>query len=481
MSPPTRAPWLRLARSRWSERTRARAGEDHREGHREDHREGRLEDLWRRLAREQDAALARGGAPAPAASSAAWAAPPSPSSGSRRKLAALLGAATAAAAVVALVPHERGRGRPGAPAAAVAMVGATVPGNDGRGRNGDGSSDLGHGHPEGNGNASGNGNGNGNGNGEQPVAARVPDQALLTDAHSDLPLQFADGSTVTLGSGSAGRMRRLTDARVDLFLDHGHLDAHVVHAESTLWLVHAGPFRVRVTGTRFAVRWSAPTLQVEVYEGAVSIEGASSGSAVPLRAGHRLTIDDDVLRTEVLGPEAPRRPSMVAAASVAAASPGTPEADWQSLARRGAFGSAYAAAARHGWRSLCGHLDAQRLLLLGDVARYAGAGDDARRAFESLVARFPDDSLAGDAVFSLGRMAFDANQPADASRWFERYLADWPRAPLAEQALGRLIECALRTDDVQAARDAARGYLRRAPNGPRARFARELLQGSSVP
>ena len=108
-------------------------------------------------------------------------------------------------------------------------------------------------------------------------------------------------------------------------------------------------------------------------------------------------------------------------------------------------------------------------------------GNDARRAFESLVARFPEDSLAADAVFSLGRMAYDANQPTVASRWFERYLADWPRAPLAEQALGRLIECALRANDVEAARDAARGYLRRAPNGPRARFARDLLQGNAVP
>jgi hypothetical protein len=361
--------------------------------------------------------------------------------GPRRWLAALLGVATAAAVVALVVTHQRRPARPDATAAAVAgampMVGANV---------------------------------------------RVSEQALMTDAHSDLPLQFPDGSTVTLGSGSAGRMRRLTDARVDLFLDHGHLDAHVVHAESTLWLVHAGPFRVRVTGTRFAVRWSAPTLQVEVYEGAVSIEGASSGSAVPLRAGHRLTIDDDVVRTEALGPEPPGRPSGVAS-GVASASPGTPtpEADWQSLARRGAFDSAYAAATRHGWRSLCGHLDARQLLLLGDVARYAGAGNDARRAFESLVARFPQDSLAADAVFSLGRMAYDANQPAVASRWFERYLADWPRAPLAEQALGRLIECALRANDVEAARDAARGYLRRAPNGPRARFARDLLQGNSVP
>jgi ferric-dicitrate binding protein FerR (iron transport regulator) len=428
-------------------------------------------DLLRRLARDQDAALARGDATVPASSSETWEPRRNSTlstSGPRRRLVALLGAATTAAAVaalvVAVVTHERGPARPDAPAAAVAMVGANVPANGSHARKGDGTGDL------------GNGNGNGNGNGERDVAGGVPDQALLTDAHSDLPLQLPDGSTVTLGSGSAGRMRRLTDTRVDLFLDHGLLEAHVVHAESTLWLVHAGPFRVRVTGTRFAVRWSAPTLQVEVYEGAVSVEGASSGSAVPLRAGHRLTIDDDVLRTEALGPEAPPRPSVVATAS-----PATPEADWQSLAGRGAFGSAYAAAARHGWRSLCGHLDARRLLLLGDVARYAGAGNDARRAFESLVARFPDDSLAADAVFSLGRMAFDANQPADASRWFERYLADWPRAPLAEQALGRLIECALRADDVEAARAAARGYLRRAPNGPRARFARDLLQGSAVP
>src|SRR5207253_3098390 len=121
-----------------------------------------------------------------------------------------------------------------------------------------------------------------------------------------------------------------------------------------------------------------------------------------------------------------------------------------------------------GWANLCRRLDSGRLLTLADVARYAGAPVQARRAFEALVVRFPHERSTADAVFTLGRLAYEAHQPNHAARWFRRYLDGWSDGPLADQAAGRLLECAVRSDHREEARRAARAYLARAPGGPHA-------------
>ncbi len=355
---------------------------------------------------------------------------------------------------------------------------------------------------------------------------------LVADAHSDLPLRFSDGSSLTFRSGSSGRMRRLGGDGAEVFLEQGRLEAHVVHTPSTLWLVHAGPYRVRVTGTRFAVVWMSARLDVSLFEGSVVIDGAMLGAGVPLHAGQRLSVDRGVVRTDPLvadeaagatraAPVAPAAGGLPPAVAVASegrpadsvpavggaaahsgavashsldASPVAPEnetstaharaiddSDWLALAKHGAYAEAFAAAKRAGWSRLCHRLEAHRLLTLGDVARYAGAHARARVAFEALVKRFPRDPLAADAVFSLGRLAFESEQSDRAARWFRRYVDDWPHGPLADQATGRLVECAIHMHDAEAARSAARAYLVRAPRGPHAQLARQILRDGAGP
>ena len=366
------------------------------------------------------------------------------------------------------------------------------------------------------------------------------DRLLVADAHSDLPLRFSDGSSLTFRAGASGRMRRLGGDGAEVFLEQGRLEAHVVHTPSTLWLVHAGPYRVRVTGTRFAVVWLAARLDVSLFEGSVVIDGAVLGAGVPLHAGQRLSVDRGLVRTDplvadeaaggisaglvvpppVVPPPAPAAAVAPAAApAAAAAAPGlaadsstviahsgavdshtldaSPVAaenepgpartravddnDWLALAKHGAYAEAFSAAKRAGWSRLCHRLDAHRLLTLGDVARYAGARVRAREAFEALVRRFPRNPLAADAVFSLGRLAFESEQSDRAARWFRRYVDDWPQGPLADQAVGRLVECAIHMHDAEAARGAARAYLARAPRGPHAQLARLILRDGVGP
>jgi Tetratricopeptide repeat/FecR protein len=358
------------------------------------------------------------------------------------------------------------------------------------------------------------------------------ERVLVADARSDLPLVFSDGSNLTFRAGSSGRMQRLGGDGAQVFLDGGRLEAHVIHAERTLWLVHAGPYRVRVTGTRFAVNWAAGRLDVALFEGSVMIDGAVLGAGLPLRAGQQLTVDRGVVRTQALahvgaaasqpvgpttaslaapatgsmsdlpasgegppaGPVPVEAPAPAPAATSMTAPGGGPatsdvgplrnrasDGDWFTLAKQSAYVEAFAAARRVGWAKLCRHLDAHRLLALGDVARYAGARARARQAFEALATRFPRSPLAADAVFSLGRMAFESDQSDRAAHWFRRYVDDWPHGPLADQAVGRLVECALHMHDTEAARGAARAYLSRAPSGPHARLARQILRDGVGP
>ena len=387
----------------------------------------------------------------------------------------------------------------------------------------------------------------------------APGRTLVADARSDLPLRFSDGSQVTFQAGAVGRVERLTEAGAEVVLDRGTLEAEVVHTRTTRWIVHAGPYRVRVTGTRFSVTWSPTRLGLSLFEGSVTVEGALLGTGLALRAGQRLTIADGVVRTEPLvhppvggataaatanghdqgasatrsdgttgalamvgGPAATGGPTTpgfsppaggvgplagedahaegssspgddgvandgasepgagleptrhlrhrrLAAAVGAGATPAheatsaeprtapgpatgnTGDERWLRLADQGSYREAFAVASEQGWSRLCARLDARRLLVLGDVARYAGSDGRARKTFRCLVRRFGHDRLASDAVFSLGRLAFESGRPNEAQRWFGRYLSEWPNAPLAEQASGRLVECAIRQQNEAAA------------------------------
>lgn len=376
--------------------------------------------------------------------------------------------------------------------------------------------------------------------GAAPRGEALP--SLVADARSDLPLRFSDGSTVTFRAGSSGQLEKLNSAGAELLLVRGALQAHVIHAATTSWILHAGPYRVRVTGTRFGLSWRSERLELSLYEGSVVVDGAALGAGVPVQAGQRLTVASGVVRIEPLagapavalatpgardtarrearetdaarplveplprtsvdlpGPASateaaddlapdlaptPRRirtrPATARSAAhgrhVASTSGGqaSREDEWLALAERGAYSESLDAAKRVGWASLCHRLDARRLLMLADVARYSGAPAPAHRAFQALVKRFPDDRLAADAVFSLGRLAFEQGRPAEAARWFRRYVSDWPRGPLAEQAAGRLLESTIRLQDPEATHAAARAYLARAPHGAQAALARGVL------
>jgi hypothetical protein len=297
--------------------------------------------------------------------------------------------------------------------------------------------------------------------------------------------------------------------------------AAVIHAGTeTRWNVHAGPFWVDVTGTRFDASWdpSRETFTLAMQEGTVVVKGPLLAAGRGLSAGEhlRVSVRDgsmEIRSTSVAsdttgapGP-APLAPSAVAtidpatgtaapaclppvttgespkppakeapmsatSSSSAAASPAASphEPSWRELAAAGKFNEALAAAERAGFAQEIERVPSQDLATLADAARYAGRPALARDALLAQRRRF---GVRGSTAFMLGKIAADQQGGADAVRWFETYLSEVPNGSLAEQALGRILE--LKKSNPAEARAIAERYLTRHPHGAHAALARSLV------
>ena len=114
------------------------------------------------------------------------------------------------------------------------------------------------------------------------------------------------------------------------------------------------------------------------------------------------------------------------------------------------------------------------LLAAADRARRAGHPDAAMRPLRMLVARFPDDSRAPLAAFTLGLLALDRRRSEDAARSFALARRLDPAGELAEDALAREVQAWYEAGREGAARDRAAEYQRLYPDGRRAGSVRRL-------
>ena len=346
---------------------------------------------------------------------------------------------------------------------------------------------------------------------------------------------FSDGSRVVVGERSNARIDSVDAEGATVILDDGHLDARIVHRPSTRWMVRAGDYRIRVTGTRFSTNWDrrARELTVCLFEGSVEVTGPGmSASGTRVRAGHVLHASargatlaavaepmpaaapvaalapviepipaPSPAASEAELPSAPAvEPPAVAppaptpaapapaapaprfhraatrAVSPAAAAPAAPATatttSWRSLARHALYREALAVAVGEGFDAQCEQLRGDDLVMLADVARLGGDYKRADQAYRAALRRFP--SLDRPA-FSLGVMSFEGRHDyRDAASWLSRYLRDHPTGPLAAEAAGRLLEAWDLAGETAKAREAARSYLRDHPTGPHRGLARRL-------
>lgn len=120
------------------------------------------------------------------------------------------------------------------------------------------------------------------------------DGSVSVPADRACVVAFDDGTRITLGQGSSGRVRGLGFWRgAQLALTSGHAGLSVVHRPGCRWEVLTGPLQARVTGTRFDVDWAPGSghFSLGVKDGEVMVSGDPLHDPTPVRAGHRLDVD----------------------------------------------------------------------------------------------------------------------------------------------------------------------------------------------
>jgi hypothetical protein len=317
-----------------------------------------------------------------------------------------------------------------------------------------------------------------------------------------LPLDFSDGSRFELKARARARVVGLEPSSPRVELASGALLVHVIPGGPGTWHIDAGPFGVKVTGTRFLVSYEPESdrFEVSMDEGQVELTGCVFGKGRKLAVGQRVRASCRQNQLEVsyrdvepgaAGSASALPPAAVASESVpppaplplepskavrpaASAGKATP-APWLALARSGKYKEAYAAADQDGFEAACQRSTAEELLLLADAARHARATRQAKHALLLVRQRFGGGADAATAAFVLGRLEFDElGAPGAAADWFRTYLGERPSGPMAREALGRLMEAYERAGDSARAADAARRYLRDYPTGPHAALASRL-------
>ncbi|MBK6695836.1 MAG: FecR domain-containing protein [Myxococcales bacterium] len=295
---------------------------------------------------------------------------------------------------------------------------------------------------------------------------------FIAASAAPVPLTFSDGTSLRVLDSAQVRVAELRSDGARVVLEHGRIEAHVIHRSDTRWTINAGPFEVRVTGTRFALDWDASSqaMVVTLVEGAVEVSGCRLGEARRVAAGETLRVSCAPVVVAEVPPSAalpketpPPAPTALSPAERRTVAPTKPDkAELPRIER--ARGTA----------------DADSLLKLANDARYSGDFVAARERFTDLRGRFPASAPAALAAFELGRMAFDVDADyRTAGDWFDRYLNEAPRGGLTREAQGRLLEARFRSKDADRALRAAAKYLLAYPEGPHARLARRVLDGEA--
>jgi transmembrane sensor len=346
-----------------------------------------------------------------------------------------------------------------------------------------------------------------------PPVRGVPGELVSAPGDRSLNITFSEGTHVVLEPEARARVVALGPRGAELILEGGRARFAVVPRPHGEWSVRAGPFAVRVTGTRFDVAYDPQNdaFSLALREGKVTVSGCTFGEARPVEAGE--TVRSSCARAEPDAPaelaapveraaEAPSDGTSIDPAAAASrvegagsvlgrreapatgSSPNIPGRTWIELARAGYYSEAYELT-RGTFDAECVRRGADEVRLLGDTARLSGHPTEARRAYAEVRNRFPGSSDAAQAAFALGRLALQsAGDRVAAERWFETNLRERPEGPMAAIALGRVLELRLERGDRAGAEAAARQYLRRFPDGPRAAAARKLVgvaEGSAEP
>lgn len=320
------------------------------------------------------------------------------------------------------------------------------------------------------------------------------------------PLDFSDGTEFTVAPKTEVRVRDVSARGASIVLEKGEIEARVVHRVNTKWSIAAGPFLVRVTGTKFTTKWDPKTYAVSVilHEGSVVVDGcgvqrvvkggesfvaicsqgvledrspaniarpvAQGGDALHLVESQdvsRKAVGEPIVPVPSFDPDPYGHPSMEAPSAVqgsGAASTLSPSEHREKtvsprIAPPQLAGSPVAAEPK-----LPSQGTTDRLFREAREARYAGDRARASDLYRQIRVQAPHTEASSLATFELGRIAFGVNQK-EAAKWFALYLEEAPSGVFAREALGRLLESTVSFDETGAI-EIAKRYIAAYPEGP---------------
>lgn len=311
-----------------------------------------------------------------------------------------------------------------------------------------------------------------------------------------VPIAFEEGSRLHLAPRTRASVDRLEATRRKVTLHDGEAHAAIRSGQRIAWEFAAGPFVVHVTGTRFRLVWreEARRLRLVMEEGSVRINGPCLDEPRTLASRETLEVrcpsQEAVVDAEVAADPTPATSTHAEPSTRAVHAPANhpsrsasektkalvPRPNFASLVAVGRYAEAVALVEGAGFDEACLRYTARELVALGDAARLSRRDDLAQQAFLAVRARFPRSFAAADAAYGLARLALDVRSDCtSASPWLERYLTERKSGALRSEALGRLLECALRGGSPARARHLAEEYLRAEPQGPYEDLARATL------
>jgi transmembrane sensor len=271
---------------------------------------------------------------------------------------------------------------------------------------------------------------------EEPLPAtailELPPIAMPSETPRGSVMALADGSRALLDDGSRVDTEIQTEGLVRLVQREGRVRYEIAPDPDRVFVVHAGIYEVRVAGTVFVVDVAVDRLRVEVEKGAVEV--MQGDRSIALVAGERVELPVEPPAAEAAEPAEP------------------PTSD-----TRPSRGTSV-----------------RRLLERADAARRDGKLRKAANALRALVRTHPRDARAPSAWFMLGRVERRLGHHAAAARAFRSAHKTRPTGALAEDARAEEAWSWKDAGFGDRARDTARAYLDRYPNGTHAARVRPL-------
>ena len=327
---------------------------------------------------------------------------------------------------------------------------------------------------------------------------------VVAPVESPAKIRFTDGSSVELAPTARLRVQQLTATGATVVLERGRALTNVVHRSATNWKLLAGPFEITVVGTRFQTDWDPATesLTVDLYQGSLQIDGQRSGESAVLQKGQRFhavgrktswsisPIDEtieaanttpssaEVSRARVVpavAALAPVTPAAAPAKVTAVPSPRPAQPDWASAMSKGDFARVVSEAEARGIATCLDQCSVSDVRYLADAARYTRRFELAEQALGTLRRRAPGEAPA--AAYLLGALNESQGRSMAALRWYEQCVAEAPTGRVVSEAQAGRLRMLIATNQLEAARAAARQYLTDFPRGVGVSTAHKLLDG----